>query len=59
VQWGIGYVIDLGVAAGWSQISAFDVALGVFLLAQAVAFVWFLLSPKYFPATIIADTAGN
>jgi predicted MFS family arabinose efflux permease len=59
VQWGIGYVIDLGIAAGWSRVSAFDVALGVFLLAQAVAFAWFLLSPKYFPATIIADTPGN
>jgi len=59
VQWGIGYAIDLGIAAGWSRVSAFDVALGVFLLAQAVAFAWFLLSPKYFPVTIIADTPDN
>jgi hypothetical protein len=55
VQWGIGYLVDLGIAAGWSHAGAFDVALGVFLIAQAIAFVWFLLSPKYFPATIILD----
>jgi MFS family permease len=55
VQWGIGYLVDLGIAAGWSHAGAFDVALGVFLIAQAIAFTWFLLSPKYFPATIIAD----
>jgi hypothetical protein len=55
VQWGIGYLVDLVTAAGWSKANAFDVALGVFLLAQAVAFAWFLLSPKYFPAAIIAD----
>ena len=55
VQWGIGYLVDLGIAAGWSHAGAFDVALGVFLIAQAIAFTWFLLSPKYFPATIVAD----
>jgi MFS family permease len=55
VQWGIGYLVDLGIAAGRSHVSAFDVALGVFLIAQAIAFIWFLLSPKYFPATIVAD----
>jgi predicted MFS family arabinose efflux permease len=55
VQWGIGYLVDLGIAAGWSHAGAFDVALGVFLIAQAITFVWFLLSPKYFPATIILD----
>ena len=55
VQWGIGYLVDLGIAAGWSHAGAFDVALGVFLIAQAIAFIWFLLSPKYFPATIVAD----
>jgi hypothetical protein len=59
VQWGIGYLVDLGIAAGWSQTASFDVALGVFLIAQAIAFTWFLLSPKYFPATILADTSGN
>jgi hypothetical protein len=59
VQWGIGYLVDLGTAAGWSKTNAFDVALGVFLFSQAVSFAWFLLSPKYFPATIIADTPNN
>lgn len=52
VQWGIGYLVDLGIAAGWSEASAFDVALGVFLMTQAIAFAWFLLSPKYFSAAI-------
>jgi len=59
VQWGIGYLVDLGTAAGWSKANAFDMALGVFLITQAVSFAWFLLSPKYYPATIIADPQRN
>ena len=59
VQWGIGYLVDLGIDAGWSQASSFDVALGVFLLAQALAYVWFLLSPKYFPIAAKAEALPN
>lgn len=59
VQWGIGYLVDLGIDAGWSQASSFDVALGVFLLAQALAYIWFLLSPKYFPIAAKAEALPN
>ena len=57
VQWGIGYLVDLGIDAGWSQASSFDVALGVLLMAQAIAYLWFLLSPKYFPVKAIIEPA--
>lgn len=51
VQWGIGYLVDLGIGAGWSRTSAFDVALGVYLAIQALGYIWFLVSPKFFPST--------
>jgi hypothetical protein len=57
VQWGIGYLVDLGIAAGWSEAGSFDVALGVFLVTQAIAFAWFLLSPKYFSAAIHLESS--
>lgn len=59
VQWGIGYLVDLGIAAGWSEAGAFDVALGVFLMTQAIAFTWFLLSPKYFSAAIHVESSPS
>ena len=59
VQWGIGYLVDLGIAAGWSEAGAFDLALGVFLLTQLIAFAWFLLSPNYFSAAIHSESSRN
>jgi MFS family permease len=59
VQWGIGYLVDLGIAAGSSEASAFDVALGVFLMTQAIAFAWFLLSPNYFSAAIHSEPSPS
>lgn len=42
VQWGIGLLIDFFAAAGWSQVQAFQGALGVFLLFNLASYVYFL-----------------
>jgi MFS family permease len=42
VQWGIGLLIDIFAAAGWSQVQAFQGALGVFLLLNLASYVYFL-----------------
>jgi len=42
VQWGIGLLIDLFAAAGWTQVQAFQGALGVFLLLNLASYVHFL-----------------
>ena len=55
VQWGIGHLLDLGIALGWNKTSAYDLALAVFLAIQIAGFIWFLLAPKYFPARIFRD----
>jgi hypothetical protein len=55
VQWGIGYLLDIGIEAGWSQASAFDLALGIYLVMQIFGYIWFLISPKFFPSTVIAE----
>ena len=54
VQWGIGYLLDIGIEAGWSQASAFDLALGIYLAMQILGYIWFLIAPKFFPSTVIA-----
>ena len=56
VQWGIGYLIDIGMEAGWSRASAFDLALGIYLAIQVIGYIWFLISPKFFPSAPIAET---
>ncbi len=55
VQWGIGHLLDLGIALGWNKTSAYDLALAVFLAIQIAGFIWFLLAPKYFPARTFRD----
>jgi len=50
VQWGIGYLVDAGMQAGWPKKDAFDLALGIYLGAQALGYIWFLISPKFFPS---------
>ena len=55
VQWGIGHLLDLGIALGWNKTSAYDLALAVFLVVQIAGFIWFLIAPKYFPATFFRD----
>jgi predicted MFS family arabinose efflux permease len=55
VQWGIGYLVDIGIEAGWPRATAFDIALGIYLCIQVVGYVWFLISPKFFPSTPLAE----
>jgi predicted MFS family arabinose efflux permease len=56
VQWGIGHLLDLGIALGWNKTSAYDLALAVFLFVQILGFIWFLIAPKYFPAVTFRDS---
>ena len=42
LQWGIGLVIDLLLAAGWSALSAFRGAFALFALCCALSYLWFL-----------------
>lgn len=55
VQWGIGYLIDIGIEAGWSNASAFDLALGIYLVVQVLGYIWFLVAPKFFPSISITE----
>jgi len=55
VQWGIGYLVDIGIEAGWSRSSAFDLALGIYLAVQVLGYLWFLISPRFFPSTPFAE----
>lgn len=56
VQWGIGYLVDVGIEAGWARATAFDIALGIYLAIQMLGYLWFLLSPKFFPSMPLAET---
>jgi hypothetical protein len=55
VQWGIGYLVDVGIEAGWSRASAFDLALGIYLVVQVLGYIWFLIAPQFFPSTPIPE----
>ena len=55
VQWGVGYLVDIGIEAGWSRASAFDLALGMYLAVQVLGYIWFLIAPKFFPSTQISE----
>ena len=55
VQWGIGHMLDLGIALGWNKTSAYDLALAVFLVIQILGFIWFLIAPRYFPMAVFHD----
>jgi hypothetical protein len=55
VQWGIGHMLDFGIAQGWNKAGAYDLALAVFLVIQILGFIWFLIAPRYFPMTVFHD----
>jgi len=55
VQWGVGYLVDIGIEAGWSRASAFDLALGMYLAVQVLGYIWFLIAPKFFSSTQISE----
>ncbi len=47
VQWGIGLVIDAFRAAGWTEVSAFRAAFGIFLASSVLSYAWFLWSRSH------------
>lgn len=47
VQWGIGLVIDAFRAAGWTEVSAFRAAFGIFLASSVLSHAWFLWSRSH------------
>ena len=59
VQWGIGHMLDLGIALGWNKTSAYDLALAVFLAIQILGFIWFLIAPHYFPMAVFHDDENH
>jgi predicted MFS family arabinose efflux permease len=59
VQWGIGHMLDLGIALGWNKTSAYDLALAVFLAIQILGFIWFLIAPRYFPMAVFHDDENH
>ena len=46
VQWGIGLAVDAFAAAGFSTVTSFQAAMGVFLACNASAYAWFLLQGR-------------
>lgn len=46
-QWGIGLLIDAFTAAGWTQVRAFQGALGVFLLLNLGSYIYFLATKSH------------
>ncbi len=42
VQWGIGLAIDELSKLGWAQANAFQAAFGLFALASALSYAWFI-----------------
>lgn len=42
VQWGIGLAIDMLSTLGWSRASAYQAAFGLFALASALSYAWFI-----------------
>jgi len=59
VQWGIGHMLDLGIALGWNKTSAYDLAFAVFLAIQILGFIWFLIAPRYFPMAVFHDDENH
>ena len=45
IQWGIGVVIDLFAAQGWSASASMRLAWGVYLAIQIVALIMFVKNP--------------
>jgi hypothetical protein len=47
VQWGIGLLVDAFLSAGWTEVSAFRAAFGIFLAASVLSYAWFLWSRSH------------
>ena len=44
LQWGIGLLIDMFMAAGWVEVMAFRAAMGVFLVCSVISYAYFRLA---------------
>ncbi len=51
VQWGIGLAIDGFSALGWQEVSAFQMAMTVYLLCTMVSYAYFLATKSHNPHT--------
>jgi hypothetical protein len=49
VQWGIGLAIDAFKGAGWSEVAAYQAAMGVFWIACLAAYLWFVVVGRFTP----------
>jgi predicted MFS family arabinose efflux permease len=47
VQWGIGLLVDAFRGVGWSEVSAFRAAFGIFLATSVLSYAWFLWSRSH------------
>jgi hypothetical protein len=47
VQWSIGLLVDAFRGAGWSEVSAFRAAFGIFLATSVLSYAWFLWSRSH------------
>lgn len=47
LQWGVGLLIDMGLALGLSQVAAFQFSLGVFWVCCALSYGYFLWARSY------------
>jgi predicted MFS family arabinose efflux permease len=46
VQWGVGLGVDAFRAAGWSEVAAFQAAMGLFWATCLVSYGWFLVKAR-------------
>lgn len=51
LQWGIGVIVDLFVAAEWSRAGAFRASFGVMAILQLLSWIWFVWEGRRHPAT--------
>jgi predicted MFS family arabinose efflux permease len=51
VQWGIGLAIDGFQSLGWAEVSAFQMAMAIYLLCTVAAYAYFLTTKSHNPQT--------
>ncbi len=51
VQWGIGLMIDGFRALGWQEVSAFQMAMSIYLLCTLASYAYFLTTKSHNPQT--------
>ncbi len=59
MQWSIGLLVDGFAAAGWEPVQAFQGAMGVFWLASAAAYAWFVWRGQTARHNAVPPTAAS